>query len=209
MRNRLALRYAIDGDLRFISHQDTLRMFKRAFARADLALRHSEGFNPHPRISIVLPRPVGVASKDELLIVELESATTTEAVQQRLAEQLPRGLQLLGVSELHDRDRRTPVVATYQLSVSEKEAGDARAAIAGFEAGEAWRVERASTKRGTKSIDLRAFIIDMTLNDDNVVWRQSISQDGTARVGEVLDALRLPQQDHLHLVTRTNVEYAS
>lgn len=183
-------------------------MFKRAFARAELPLRHSEGFNPHPRISVVLPRPVGVASKDELLIVELENPTTTEMAERQLAGQLPRGAQLLSVSELHDRDRRTPVAATYELPITEAEANDARAAIESFEAGETWQVERASAMRGRKSIDLRAFIIDITLNDGAVTWRQSISQDGTARVGEVLDALRLPQRTHLHLVVRVNVDYA-
>lgn len=184
-------------------------MFKRAFARAELPLRHSEGFNPHPRLSVVLPRPVGVASKDELLIVELENPTTTESAQRQLAEQLPRGVQIFSVSELHDRDRRTPVAATYELTITEAEANDARAAIESFEAGETWKVERASAKRGRKSIDLRVFITDITLNGDVVTWRQSISQDGTARVGEVLDALQLPQRTHLHLVVRSSVEYAS
>lgn len=184
-------------------------MFTRAFARADLPLRHSEGFNPHPRLSIVLPRPVGVASKDELLIVELERPTTTHAAQQQLAEQLPRGVQILDVIELHDRDRRVPTAATYQIPVNEDEADAARAAINSFEASETWNVTRVSAKRGDKQIDLRVFVTDLSLNDSAVVWRQEISQDGTARVGEVLDAIQLPQQTHLHLVVRSKVEYAT
>lgn len=209
LRNRLALRYAIDGDLRFISHQDTLRMFKRAFARAELPLRHSEGFNPHPRISVVLPRPVGVASNDELLIVELESPTTKETAQSQLAEQLPRGVQLLEVSELHDRDRRVPVTATYEVPIVDMDVSDVSAAIKSFEASETFYVERVSSKRGSKQIDVRTFVTDVSMTDNAVNWRQSTSQDGTARVGEVLDALRVPSRTHLHLAVRMHVEYAT
>lgn len=184
-------------------------MFKRAFARADLSLRHSEGFNPHPRLSVVLPRPVGVASKDELLIVELENPTTAESAQLRLAEQLPRGVELLNVTELHDRDRRVPIAATYELPITNDEANTADAAIEAFEASKTWQVERVSAKRGPRQIDLRAFVTDINLNDGAVAWRQAISQDGTARVDEVLNALQLPHESHLHLVVRSNVEYAT
>ena len=172
-------------------------------------MRHSEGFNPHPRVSIVLPRPVGVASKDEMLIVELESPTTTESVQRQLAEQLPPGIQLLDVSELHDRDRRVPVSATYEVPIVEVDAKDVSAAIESFEASETFCVERVSAKRGSRQIDVRTFVDEVRMSDDAVIWRQSISQDGTARVGEVLDALHVPSRTHLHLVVRALVEYAN
>ena len=80
MRHRLAIRYAIKGDLRFLSHQDTLRLFQRAFNRAGIPIRFSEGFNPRPRISIAMPRPVGVESCDELLVIELASWADPDAV---------------------------------------------------------------------------------------------------------------------------------
>ena len=67
-RCRCALEYTIGGDLRFISHRDTLRLFQRAVARAALPVRFTEGFNPHPRMMIPLPRPVGVASQAETLV---------------------------------------------------------------------------------------------------------------------------------------------
>ncbi|GAF87148.1 unnamed protein product, partial [marine sediment metagenome] len=62
-RERWVFGYDVDGDLRFISHHDMLRLFARSLARAALPVRFSEGFNPHPRLSIPLPRPVGVASQ--------------------------------------------------------------------------------------------------------------------------------------------------
>ena len=61
----------MDGDIRFVSHRDTLRLFARAATRAEVPLRYSGGFNPHPRVTIPVPRPVGVASDVERLVLEL------------------------------------------------------------------------------------------------------------------------------------------
>ncbi len=68
----LAVRFKVEGSLRFLSHAETLRLLQRACVRAGLALRYSEGFNPHPKFSLPLPRPVGVESEDELLCLWVE-----------------------------------------------------------------------------------------------------------------------------------------
>ena len=68
----LVVRFKIEGRLRFLSHVETLKLFQRACARAGLQVRYSEGFNPRPRLSLPLPRPVGVESQDELLCVRVE-----------------------------------------------------------------------------------------------------------------------------------------
>lgn len=68
----LAVRFKVEGSLRFLSHAETLRLFQRACVRAGLALRYSEGFNPHPKLSLPLPRSVGVESDDELLCLWVE-----------------------------------------------------------------------------------------------------------------------------------------
>ena len=52
---------------RYISHLDLMRTFQRAFLRADLHVRHTEGFNPHAYVSIALPLSVGFSSQCEIL----------------------------------------------------------------------------------------------------------------------------------------------
>ncbi len=66
-----AIRFRIGGALRFLSHAETARLWQRACTRAALPVRYSQGFNPHPRMSLPLPRPVGVAADEELLVVKL------------------------------------------------------------------------------------------------------------------------------------------
>ena len=56
----------------WISHLDLMRLFQRAFKRAGLKLKHTQGFNPRPSVSIALPLSVGVESECELLDFDLE-----------------------------------------------------------------------------------------------------------------------------------------
>ena len=89
----MAIRFVIEGDLRFISHHDTMRLFERALSRAQLPVRFSKGFNPGPRLSLPLPRSVGIASGVELLAVELDDAIEPAVVLGTLSEQMPAGLK--------------------------------------------------------------------------------------------------------------------
>lgn len=56
----------------WISHLDLMRLFQRAFKRAGLKLKHTQGFNPRPSVSIALPLSVGVESECELLDFDLD-----------------------------------------------------------------------------------------------------------------------------------------
>ena len=52
---RMLIRFGKNPRLRFISHLDLMRVFQRAFKRAGLNLKHTQGFNPRPSVSIALP----------------------------------------------------------------------------------------------------------------------------------------------------------
>ena len=52
---------------KFISHLDLMRTFQRAFLRADIPIKHTEGFHPHAFVSIPLPLSVGYSSVCEVL----------------------------------------------------------------------------------------------------------------------------------------------
>ena len=59
--------FAKEGDAIWISHLDLMRVFQRAFRRAGMLLRHSQGYTPHAYVSILLPMSVGVSSQCEVL----------------------------------------------------------------------------------------------------------------------------------------------
>lgn len=66
------LLFAKTGNAVWISHLDLMRLFQRAFKRAGLLLKHTQGFNPRPSVSIALPLSVGVESNCELLDFDLD-----------------------------------------------------------------------------------------------------------------------------------------
>ena len=72
MPQKWAIELSVEGDLRFLSHHDMMRAMERLVCRAKLPLKYTQGFNPRPVLSLSLPRPVGVASRAELLVVTLE-----------------------------------------------------------------------------------------------------------------------------------------
>jgi len=82
----------------WISHLDLMRLFQRAFKRAGLKLKHTQGFNPRPSVSIALPMSVGVQSHCELLDFDLEGEIPdNETVKDRLNQSLINGVQVLQV----------------------------------------------------------------------------------------------------------------
>ena len=86
------------GNAIYISHLDLMRLFQRAFKRAGLLLKHTQGFNPRPSVSIALPLSVGVESYCELLDFELEGeCPSNDEILTRLNQSLVAGVKVLSV----------------------------------------------------------------------------------------------------------------
>ncbi|MDD4715850.1 MAG: TIGR03936 family radical SAM-associated protein [Oscillospiraceae bacterium] len=93
---KMRLCFSKTGTAVYISHLDLMRTFQRAFLRAELPVRHTEGFNPHAFVSIALPLSVGFSSVCELLDFDLEDETPVESVPGRLNCALPDGIRVSG-----------------------------------------------------------------------------------------------------------------
>ena len=83
------------GRARFISHLDLMRTFQRAFLRAGIHIKHTEGFNPHAFVSIALPLSVGYASQCEILEFGLLGGAEMSEVPAKLNKALPEGIEVL------------------------------------------------------------------------------------------------------------------
>ena len=86
------LLFSKTGRARYISHLDLMRTFQRAFFRAGVPLKHTEGFNPHPFISIALPLSVGYSSQCEILEFVLLDGVSRDEVAGRLTAVMPEGI---------------------------------------------------------------------------------------------------------------------
>ena len=93
--NTIRFKFERSQKLRFISHLDQQRLFQRAFRRAVIPMAHSNGFNPHPRLSFALAMSVGLTSEAEYGEVILTEAMDLKDFVKRLNKALPDGLKVL------------------------------------------------------------------------------------------------------------------
>lgn len=103
--DKLRLRFTKTGRAAYISHLDLMRTMQRAFKRADLPLQYSEGFNPHPQISIALPLSVGASSICELMDFRLNCQTDLSALPGRLTAVMPEGITVTEAYEAQSKNR--------------------------------------------------------------------------------------------------------
>ena len=97
MAEKLRLRFSKKGKAVYISHLDLMRTMQRVFLRAGYALKYSEGFNPHPVISILLPLGVGVSSECELMDFQLSEPAALIDMPAALTVVMPEGIAALEV----------------------------------------------------------------------------------------------------------------
>jgi len=83
--------------MRYISHLDLMRLFTRAMRRAELPLKMSEGFSPHPKLSLKRALKLGVESEHEEASILLRFPVTPEDFKNRLQKKLPEGISLKDV----------------------------------------------------------------------------------------------------------------
>lgn len=158
---RLRIRYAKRGRLRFTSHRDFSRAFERALVRARIPMAYSSGFNPHPRISYAGAAPTGSASEAEYVEIGLSQEADPAEVARLLDEALPPGLDVLEVvvsagGALADR----LTASHWRIRLTETTPEQAAEAVARFLATDEVLVER-MTKRGLRSFDCRAAVVSL------------------------------------------------
>src|SRR6478735_2056478 len=97
---RLRATFYRGQELRYITHLDLMRFWERALRRAQVDVAYSEGFSPHPQISLGAPLPVGVIARNELMDVFLAKRLDPPEFLAALRPQLPKGLDITEVREV-------------------------------------------------------------------------------------------------------------
>jgi len=84
--------------MKYISHLDLMRLFTRAFRRAQFALKLTEGFSPHPKLSIARAIKLGLESDHEEATIVLHEVPDRVSFKERLQQQLPEGIEIKEVN---------------------------------------------------------------------------------------------------------------
>ena len=100
MSNKYVIQFAKEGYIKYTSHLDMLRLFKRAFKKCGIRLAHSQGFNPHPKMGFAQPLSLGYTSRCELLEIETVDSQSTSDLKEKLGSMMPMGVEILAVAPL-------------------------------------------------------------------------------------------------------------
>lgn len=105
--NKLRIRFSKTGRAVYISHLDLMHTMQRAISRAGFSLKYSEGYNPHPQISIALPLSVGMSSRCEIMDIKLNEDAGTDQFCERINPALPEGLH---VDEVYEPEEKSSAI---------------------------------------------------------------------------------------------------
>ncbi|MBN1975728.1 MAG: DUF2344 domain-containing protein [Sedimentisphaerales bacterium] len=222
----LVIKFQIKGTLRFISHSQMLSVFQRALVRAGIEPQYSQGFNPRPKISLPLPRPVGVESDDELLVMSISLAQVSiydsykdsvgnsenclkSQFLQNLSAQLPRGCELKSVDMVREKPSFQPCYATYIFTIRQEEMTEnLQNRINSLLTSKSLIVERSiDIKSVSKKIDVRGFLISIITEHNSIIVRCKISAAGSIRIQEVMNLLGLDMAKLASPIKRTDVQW--
>lgn len=193
MNEKLRLRFEKTGRAIYISHLDLMQTMQRAFSRAGYALKYSEGYNPHPQISIALPLSVGAASCCELMDFRLAQDAALSDMPARLSAVLPEGICVL---EAYEAQRKCAEIKWLQIEgrfdYDERDGAAMCEALRSFYSREQIVITK-KTKRGMGETDIRPAIqsLDFRATEDGVGLSGRISaQEPTLNPELLAEALR-------------------
>jgi radical SAM-linked protein len=160
---KLRVRYAKRGRLRFTSHRDIQRSLERALRRADIPMAYSAGFSPHPKVSYAGAAPTGTASEAEYLEISVSARCDPDAVRAALDDSMPPGLDVLEVIEAGPGNLADRLQAsTWRIELPGVPAEQAAAAVSAFLAAPEVQVQR-MMKNGLRTFDTRTAVQTLVL----------------------------------------------
>ncbi len=196
--DKIRLRFKKTGRAIYISHLDLMHTMQRGFSRAGYELKYSEGFNPHPIISIILPLSVGCSSVCELMDFKLKQECRLDRLPGELTEVLPEGIEAI---EAYEPQRKAAELKWLAIEgvfeYDNRSAADMAPELIKFFAQDEIIVPK-KTKRGMGEFDVKTAIKEISFNTDgnNVKVNAVISaQEPTLNPELLTEALRLKAEE--------------
>jgi hypothetical protein len=233
----LIIKFEISGTLRFLSHSQMLSLFQRAIVRAGITPQYSMGFNPRPKVQLPLPRPVGVESDNELLVIGVMSQASPEGMPKVLpsrnedemiakrgrdaldtmsqeyfnclSAQIPDGCKLQSVDMVREKPHFQPYEFSYIFTIRPQYFDkNLQNRINSVITSESLFVERSiDTKNLIKKIDIRGFLVSIMTEQNCIIVQCKFSEAGSIRIQEIMDLLELDMEMLACPIKRTNVQW--
>ena len=190
---KLRIRYAKRGRLRFTSHRDVSRAIERGVVRAAIPMAYSSGFHPHPRISYAGASPTGAASEAEYVELGLAEVRDPAEIGAALDAVLPDGLDVVATVDAAASTAGSLsdllTASHWLIDLGDTPTEQVAAAVAAFLGTESVTVER-MTKKGLRSFDCRAAVVRLAVTADGALDLLLEHTVPAVRPDDVLTGLR-------------------
>jgi radical SAM-linked protein len=170
--------------MKFISHLELISVIERAFRRADIPLKFSQGFNPHPKISFAAPLSVGVSSEGEYLTVEIQDQIDIDDFKNKVNIELPKGIEFIKCKYIDPKSKALMSIvedATYIVKCVTKEfydSGEIDRIIEAFLDKKEILYKKIGKRKKEKIINIRNYIksiIVLAKEDNEIILKLTVS----------------------------------
>ncbi len=152
------IKFEKDESVKYVSHLDTMRVFARALRRTGLKNSYSQGFNPHPVISLPSPLAVGISSLFEVADIGFDMEIDAEEMQNALHGAMPKGYRVTKVKKAMEGNFPAICMADYEIEI---EGALPKEDVASSLMALPQIMMEKTNKRGTKTIDIKPFILSL------------------------------------------------
>lgn len=199
LRTLMEIVFEVHGDLCMLSHREMLTMWSRILARSGLPISYSKGFNPHPRLSLPFPRPVGAESDEEVLCVPLEGVVQLSD-SGGFVRMVPEGCRIKSIEMPAAHRRRTAVRAEYLFRRGSQTPADfwlerLDRSCQQFQSGCPIVRQRQDPGKRPKSVDFREFLAELSGDCEHIRLACRVTPQGTLRPEEMLEWLELKRAE--------------
>ena len=217
---RVRIKFAKKESVKYLGHLDIMRFFQRCFNRAEVKMEYSEGYNPHQKMSFAQPLGVGIISRGEYLDAEIASGQDLEDICRRLNDVCGDGFEVLNAKAVEEGAKKAMAAlqfASYEVDVRRLTAvaadlgqTDVENSAVNLEEFDSV-VNRAisellsedhimvskTTKSGTREVDIRPQIVELSEKDGNVKMKVTAGSDNNLKPDTLLASI----------FAKTDIEY--
>lgn len=159
---KIRICFSKTGCSKYVSHLDLMKTLQRTFRRGGIDISYSQGFNPHPIMSIAHPLPLGVEGLCEYMDISVDSKPDYEELKIKMNNALPQDIRVHFVTDA-ERPLNELVRAEYSADIVLKnEISDVNTKINDFLSRNEIVVEK-KTKRGLSDTDIKPMIFDVKI----------------------------------------------
>jgi radical SAM family uncharacterized protein/radical SAM-linked protein len=155
---RLQLTYSKEGAARYLGHLEFGNLVLRAFRRAGISVKYSEGFHPKPKISFQDPLPLGMEGLNEVLYATVGINQSPGEILKRLNNQMPLGV-CFKKTEVYNPQKSAVQARTSTYGTSLANGVFDKEILAGFNAAESFILKRKNKKGKETLTDLKKHVV--------------------------------------------------